>query len=126
MAGKGDKRRPLKVSKAEFDNSWDSIFNRGKNMDLLTANDLSEVKLIDEDNIASAQDVREHVSQVLLQGTGGWGVGLKDAIVLRLVKDLHAALEQADGADESARKIKGLQLENGRLRAQLNRLSGEG
>ena len=126
MAGKGDKRRPLKVSKTEFDNSWDSIFNRGKNMDLLTANDLSEVKLIDDDNIASAQDVREHVSQVLLQGTGGWGVGLKDAIVLRLVKDLHAALEQADGADEGARKIKGLQLENGRLRAQLNRLSGEG
>ena len=30
MAGKGDKRRPLKVDRDKFDSNWDAIFKKKK------------------------------------------------------------------------------------------------
>jgi len=31
MNGKGDKRRPIEVSKEQYDKNWDKIFKKNKN-----------------------------------------------------------------------------------------------
>ncbi len=37
MAGKGSRPRPFSVSLEEFDNRWDAIFNKDKNMQVRVA-----------------------------------------------------------------------------------------
>lgn len=96
------------------------------------ADQLAQVKLVPEDNIASYDAVLLHLEPIVREGIDStFGMRTKDAIILRLARELHTALEaaaasdvymqeRAEKADELARKLKGLQLENGRLRKRLS------
>ena len=83
---------------------------------------LAQVRLVPQANIATPGVYHASVQDVLDEGIRStFGMREKDAIILRMAADLVLVGELAVTADELRRQVKGLQLENGRLRKQLER-----
>lgn len=95
---------------------------------MITPEKLDNLKLItDESVFVSEKDTLDRVELAVQQGAGGWGVRRDDGVILKLARDLKLAGAMATQVDESQRKLKGLQLENGRLRKQIQELKdGQG
>lgn len=78
---------------------------------------LDQVKLVNADNIMDSVTAYVYLQDVIDEGIRStFGMRTKDAIILRLANDLRVAIESAGKAEELERKIKGLQLQLGRLR----------
>jgi len=87
---------------------------------------LDGLKLItDESVFRTEEQALDRVELAIQQGAGGWGVRPDDGCILRLARDLKIALTVAgtvdkvrEASDEEHRKLKGAQMENGRLKKQ--------
>jgi hypothetical protein len=87
---------------------------------------LENLKLIvDETVYLSEQETLDRLELAVQQGTGGWGVRRDDGALLKLARDLKLALGMAEQQDETYRKLKGVQMENGRLKKQLSNVEGQ-
>lgn len=85
---------------------------------------LDSVKLVSADNLATIAIVEREVQRVVSQGSQGWGVRREDAVILRLVSELRQAQLDAQASTDTHNKLKGLQLENGRLKKRLTVADG--
>jgi len=84
---------------------------------MITTEQLDSLKLVIEENaFLSEKAVLDAVEIAVTQGSGGWGVRRQDGVVLTLARQLKGALERAERADEAYKTMKGLQMENGRLK----------
>lgn len=87
---------------------------------------LDQVKLVPADNMLDSISCYVYLQDVIDEGIRStFGMRVKDAIILRLANDLRVALELAAKSEELERKVKGLQLENGRLRKRESREQNE-
>ena len=85
---------------------------------------LDSVKLVDGENIASDLRTEQAIDRAVAQGSQAWGVTMEDAVVLRLTKELQESQGQSSEVQELSNKLKGLQMEGGRLRKQIAVLEG--
>ena len=92
---------------------------------MMKIEDLEGVKLVNEEYLASEGEVRSVLENAFQQGSQGWGVRRDTGVILKLARDLKLALAMAQAADEATRKLKGLQLENGRLKKAAKSASAE-
>ena len=84
---------------------------------MITPDKLASLKLVTDDALfLSEQDTLDRVDLAVQQAAGGWGVKRDDAAILKLARDLKISGAIAAEAEERHRNIKGLQLENGRLK----------
>ena len=87
---------------------------------------LDQVKLVPAENMLDSVSCYVYLQDVIDEGIrSAFGMRTKDAIILRLAHDLRLALQSAEKAEELERKVKGLQLENGRLKAKVDKLHDE-
>lgn len=78
---------------------------------------LDGLKLVtDESAFCTDEQTLDRLELAIQQGAGGWGVRVDDGVILRLARDLKITLALAESADEAQRALKGLQMENGRLK----------
>lgn len=91
---------------------------------MLNSKTLDGVKLVQEDYFATDAECDQYLESAYVQGSQGWGIRRDMGVTLRLARDLKIALELASKADEAQRTLKGLQLENGRLKKQAAVSSG--
>ena len=89
---------------------------------MISIEDLDGIKLVQLENFASNEEACSEIERAIQQGSQGWGVRREQGVILRLSRELKIALTLAAQADDALRKLKGLQLENGRLRKRVNRL----
>lgn len=87
---------------------------------MITKEHLAPVKLALDENFASPAEVVRAIEHAVQQGSQGWGVKPEVAVHLTLARALSKALDVAEDADKDHRTLKGLQLENGRLKKQLS------
>ena len=92
---------------------------------MIEAKQLEAVEKVPADCLYTDFHVMNAFNQAVVQAQGGWGVRPTDGVVLNLAKQLRQALLTSEKVDETQRAIKGLQLENGRLRAQIKKLKGD-
>lgn len=84
---------------------------------------LEGVKLVsDESYFATSREVDGFLEQAFTQASQGWGINLTTGVTIRLAKELLEAQEIATKAQDDHNKLKGLQLENGRLRKRITTL----
>jgi hypothetical protein len=94
-------------------------------IDMIELQDLEGIKLVtDRGYIASDQEVRQAVETAFQQGSQGWGVNQKDAVLLALAENLRDALLVSTEADDNFRLLKGCQMEGGRLKKRIAVLEG--
>ncbi len=92
----------------------------------MKAEQLENLKLITDESVYLPEEkVLEQVELSVQQGAGGWGVRTLDGVILTLARDLRGALVGAEALDETKRTLKGLQLENGRLKKRLDAKDAE-
>lgn len=89
---------------------------------MITADMLKAVDTVPADCLYTEFHALNAFNIAIVQANGGWGVRPADGAVLMLAKHLRQALLTSEKVDETQRAIKGLQLENGRLRAQIAKL----
>ena len=83
---------------------------------------LERTKLIPDENLYTGPLEGSRLESIIEEGIRStFGMRERDALILRLARELHNAQAEGASADELSRKLKGLQLENGRLRAQIGR-----
>jgi hypothetical protein len=76
---------------------------------------ISQVKLVPEDNMSTPVYCYTRLQDIVEEGIRStFGMREKDAMILRLTRDLLAALELSSKSDELERKLKGAQLAAGR------------
>lgn len=92
---------------------------------MLKLEDLDGLKLVHLDYFATDADAELAVEQAITQGSQGWGVRREVGVILKLARDLKISLALAATADKSARMLKGAQLENGRLKKQIEKLQAK-
>ena len=92
---------------------------------MISIEDLDGIKLVQLENFASNDETYSELERAIQQGSQGWGVRLEQGVILRLARELKIALSLAAQADDALRKLKGLQLENGRLRKRVKRLDAD-
>jgi hypothetical protein len=85
---------------------------------------LDGLKLVREEYIANDLETAQFIEKAIQQGSQGWGVRREEGVVLRLAKELRVAQELAGSADEAQRKLKGTQLELGRVKKALSVAEG--
>lgn len=90
--------------------------------DRLTIADVAGVKLADDSNFPPLYEVTAALDHAFAQGSQGWGVTREVGVYLTLARELHAALEIAETADENRRMLKGAQMENGRLKKKIEKI----
>ena len=81
---------------------------------------LDSVKLVQRENLGSVSLTEQVIATAVDQGSQGWGVDRGTSVILRLADELRVAEELAGKYDETHRQLKGLQMENGRLRKSLD------
>lgn len=87
---------------------------------------LNGLKLVTNDEyFATDAEVEADLEVTFQQASQGWGVRRQQGVLLRMARDLKLALELAATAVDSTNKIKGLQLEGGRLKKQIAVLEGK-
>lgn len=91
----------------------------------LTTEDLAGIKLVDEEYFASTEEVQAELERAYQQGSQGWGVRREVGVYLTLARDLKLAYHLAEKATQGSNKLKGLQLENGRLKKKIEKLEAE-
>lgn len=79
---------------------------------------------VSEDYLAPPDATERFVASAIEQGRQTWGVTREVAVLLRALTDLNALLESVGPVEENRNKIKGLQLENGRLKKRITVLEG--
>lgn len=77
------------------------------------------LKLADESLAAPLDEVYDEIETVAQQASQGWGLSRGDSVKFRMALEIKALATEAMEADELRRKVKGLQLENGRLKKRL-------
>lgn len=82
---------------------------------------LDALKLVQEENFAPDHIIEADLDYSVSQGSQGWGVKRDTAVILGLAKALRDALDTAEKAVTDHGKLKGLQMENGRLKKQLKK-----
>ena len=87
--------------------------------------DLDNVKLVRDENIASATEAIATVESACVQGSQAWGVRRDTGVILKLARDLKIALALAAATDAAQRALKGEQMSHGRTRARLTNLEAE-
>lgn len=86
---------------------------------------LDGVKLVsDESYFATDAEVEGALEHAFQQGSQGWGVRREQGVMLRMARDTKLAYGLAKDAVENQNKLKGLQLENGRLKKRIAILEG--
>lgn len=84
---------------------------------------LDPIKLVDEKHFADPRTLESDVTHLIEVAAGtNWTLNREIRVVLALAKALRDTREAASNADELAKKVKALQLENGRLKAKIGRL----
>jgi len=91
---------------------------------MIKATALDGIKLVDENYIATDGEVEAALEQAFQQGSQGWGVRQDQGVLLRMARDLKLALGLAQDTTETTNKLKGLQLENGRLKKKITVMEG--
>jgi len=91
---------------------------------MIKATALDGIKLVDENYIATDGETEAALEQAFQQGSQGWGVRRDQGVLLRLARDLKIALALAQDTTETQNKLKGLQLENGRLKKKIVVMEG--
>ena len=76
--------------------------------------------LSSDDYIATHEELLETLTDAFEQASQGWGVRREVGVYLALVRELRLSLVLAAKADEALRKLKGLQMELGRVRKALD------
>jgi len=79
---------------------------------------------VSEDYLAPPDATERFIASAIEQGRQTWGVTREVAVLLRTLTELNALLENVGPAEENRNKIKGLQLENGRLKKRITVLEG--
>lgn len=99
---------------------------------MLRIEDLEGLKIVDAANFASEIEVRDALENAYVQGSQGWGVRRDVAVILQLARNLRVQIELASTAEtlreeavragcayaELQNKLKGMQLELGRVKKQ--------
>lgn len=88
---------------------------------MITLDELQNLKLVLDENVADEQRAKEYIEYCVQQGSQGWGVRRDVSVVLKLARDLKIALALAATADEAQRKLKGEQMAHGRTKKMLKR-----
>ena len=96
---------------------------------MLKPEDLDGLKLVDPENLATEGQVRAALENAYVQGSQGWGVRGDVAVILQLARNLRCALHLAAETEsmsiklaEAQNKLKGVQLELGRVKKQRDAL----
>lgn len=85
---------------------------------------LDALKLVQDENFAPDHIIEADLDYAVSQGSQGWGVKRDTAVILGLAKALRDALDTAEKVVTDHGKLKGLQMENGRLKKQLKKFEG--
>ena len=80
---------------------------------------LDGMKLVPDENVATPQQASDILERAIAQGSQGWGVRQDEAVILRLGLELRKAQALAGDTTDTKNALKGLQLENGRLKKRL-------
>lgn len=94
----------------------------GRMKNQLTLDDLEGLKLVEASNVGSLEQAQLVLEHAYMQGSQGWGVTEGVASTLFLATELREALDVAQTADENHRMLKGVQMENGRLKKKIENL----
>ena len=86
---------------------------------------LDGIKLVtNEEYFATDAETEFTLEQVFQQASQAWGIRREQGVMLRLARELKLAIGVAQGAQADDNKLKGLQLENGRLKKRVALLDG--
>ena len=87
--------------------------------------DVAGIKLAANENFPPLFETRAALDHAFSQGSQGWGVTREVGNYLNLAYALHEALEVSTTAEENHRMLKGAQLENGRLKKKIEKLTAQ-
>lgn len=93
-------------------------------MTMINESMMKGIAEVSEDYLAPADATERFIASAIEQGRQTWGVTREVAVLLRTLTELNALLENVGPAEENRNKIKGLQLENGRLKKRITVLEG--
>ncbi len=87
---------------------------------------LNNLKLITDESVYRTEEQAvDRLELAVQQGIGGWGVRPDDGVILKLARDLRLALEMSKQQEETFNKLKGTQMENGRLKKRLENVEAQ-
>lgn len=93
---------------------------------MITPDQLENLKLITDETVyLNEKKTLERVELAVQQGAGGWGVRIDDGAILKLARDLKIAASIAAESEATFNKMKGTQMENGRLKKQLSNVEDQ-
>lgn len=79
------------------------------------------LKLLNDDSLLVSETELSDFMEYLVQQSSGWGLRQRDRVALTLARKAAEGVAAIAELDETKRKLKGLQLELGRVRKQLEK-----
>ena len=95
---------------------------------MIELKDLDSLKLVRDENVANLRQTLAEIEHAITQGSQGWGVTEAHAVLLHVTGELRTALQGFATKDavlldleQTENKLKGKQLELGRVRKELDK-----
>lgn len=86
---------------------------------------LEIAKLIDDACILPDRTIEDEVEILVERSGAGWGASRPNMVTLTLAKRYYEAAKLAEQAEELQKQVKGLQLQNGKLKKRVEHLETE-